>query len=82
MGQTIERVREITSNVDINSVSGVETPAPPETPEQKVIVTPSVPSSADQGGSAVNSSPNIPVFDVLPGWNGTENKIKVLGFIR
>ncbi len=85
MSRVIERARdqkESAAVTDITSTSLIETPQPPQTPKQEVVVTPIVPP-VDQGAQASSESANnIPQFSALPGWHGAENKIKVLGFVR
>ena len=82
MSRVIERAKESDAVTDIASASPIETPPPPQVPQQEVLVTPAVPS-VDQGAAgSPESANNIPPFSALPGWNGMENKIKVLGFVR
>ena len=78
---TLTVVNEGATN-NISATANLETPEPPSTPEQEVIVTPI--ETPPNEGAAVSPDFNstVPLFDVLHAWSGTSNKVKVLGFVR
>ena len=88
IGDVINKVASHTSTVvnegitNITSTANIETPEPPSIPEQEVIVTPIETPPNEGAVASPDSNSTVPPFDVVPGWHGMSNKVKVLGFVR
>ena len=78
---TIKVVNEGDTN-NISAKANIETPEPPSIPEQEVIVTPIETPPNEGAGASPDFNSTVPPFEVVPGWHGMSNKVKVLGFVR
>ena len=89
IGDVINKVASHTSTIvnegatnNISATANIETPEPPSTPEQEVIVTPIETPPNEGAAASPDFNSTVPPFEVVPGWHSMSNKVKVLGFVR